>query len=142
MLMLRIQVLWNIWSPVDLGTRKQNAPMRGRLTRQTIDYDTDSVDLRRDDYDFLMALSSYPAKNPPLDDLDSGMVTDVLRGLTLWGSSEGAVKSGTVSSAVDAVRMVTEDKEIGGEGGDSIAQEGQPTVVGEEEVVERMLILV
>lgn len=120
--------------------------MRGRLTRQTINYDTDSVDLRRDDYDFLMALSSYPAKNPPLDDLDSGLVTDVLRGLTLWGS-EGAVKSGnaieehasvaSVSSAMDAVRMVTEEKVI--VGGD---KEGQPIGVGEEEVVERMLILV
>ncbi|KAG9317318.1 hypothetical protein JVU11DRAFT_1516 [Chiua virens] len=79
-------ILWNIFSPVDLNMRKQNASMRGRSTRQAVNHDFDSTD-RRDDYDFLLALSSYPAKHPPLDDLDSTLITaSVARGLTLWGS--------------------------------------------------------
>lgn len=65
--------------------------MRSRPTRQPINYDLDNSDPRRDDYDFLLALSSYAAKNAQLDDLDSTLITmSAARGLTLWGSGSGA----------------------------------------------------
>ncbi|KAG6378576.1 hypothetical protein JVT61DRAFT_12841 [Boletus reticuloceps] len=101
---LRAQILWNIFSPVELNTRKQNASMRGRPARQAINYDVDSSDPRRDDYDFLLALSSYPAKNPQLDDLDSTLITmSAARGLTLWGSGS-TVDSGAGSATPEEKR--------------------------------------
>ncbi|KAF9238807.1 hypothetical protein BU15DRAFT_47312 [Melanogaster broomeanus] len=92
-------VLWNIFSPVDLGMRKQNAPMRGRPPRQG-DYETKDPDERHDDYDFLLPLSSHFAKMPPLDDLNSDLVTQYAsRGLTFWGP-EPPLNSATESPPV------------------------------------------
>lgn len=97
--------------------RKQNASMRCRPTRQPINYDMNNSDPRRDDYDFLQALSSYPAKNPQLDDLDSTVITmSAARGLTLWGSG----------CRVDS----------------AAGEEGQSGVMIEEDAVERMLRVV
>ncbi|KAH0839777.1 hypothetical protein J3R83DRAFT_720 [Lanmaoa asiatica] len=161
-------VLWNIFSPIELNMRKQNASMHSRPTRQSITYDIDSSDHRRDDYDFLLALSSYPAKNPRLDDLDSTLITmSAARGLTLWGS-ESTVNSArgsttpeeymnavSVTLAVDAAvpSSATEETKVEGKSdgsevadarGNNIRKERQSTqsvVMGEEDAVERMLIL-
>ncbi|KAG8218495.1 hypothetical protein J3R82DRAFT_4128 [Butyriboletus roseoflavus] len=129
-------VFWNIFSPVDLNMRKQNASMRSRPTRQPISYELDNADPRRDDYDFLLALSSYPAKNPQLDDLDSTLVTmSAARGLTLWGSgssadsvagsatSEESMSAVSVTLAVDAAvpSSVTEETKEGKSDGSEVA---------------------
>lgn len=148
--------------------RKQNASMRNRPTRQSINYDTDSSDPRRDDYDFLLALSPYPAKNPQLDDLDSTLITmSAARGLTLWGSRttvcsttrsatpEEYVNAMSVTLAVDTAvpsSATEETKETKSDGsevaaaarGNSVPEEqqsGQSIVMGEEDAVERMLVL-
>lgn len=136
--------------------------MRGRPTRQAINYDIDSSDPRRDDYDFLLALSSYPAKNPQLDDLDSTLITmSAARGLTLWGS--GSTVNSAAGSAtpeeytnMDAavITSATEETRVEGKSdGSEVAaparensrpeerQSGQLVVMGEEDAVERMLIL-
>lgn len=136
--------------------------MRGRPTRQAINYDTYSSDPRRDDYDFLHALSSYPAKNPPLDDLDSTLITmSAARGLTLWGSgstTNSAAEPATpeeytnvdagvlISTAEEAsVERKLDESEVAGAGGEDSRPEerrsGQSAVMGEEDAVERMLIL-
>lgn len=148
--------------------RKQNASMRGRPTRQAIDYDIDDSDPRRDDYDFLLALSSYPAKDPQLDDLDSTLITmSAARGLTLWGSgatvntTAGSATPGEYANALVAVvdgtvtSSTTDETKVEGESNGSeiaatvrgngiTAEEGQTEqsmVMGEEDDVERMLIL-
>lgn len=130
--------------------RKQNASMRGRPTRQAINYDMDSSNPRRDDYDFLLVLSSYPAKDPQLDDLDSTLVTmSAARGLTLWGS-EVAVNSTAGSATLDESTngsAATVDATVEGKlSGNEVAREnsitaGQSMAIGEEDVVERMLVL-
>jgi len=153
-------VLWNIFSPVDLQTRKQNASMRSRPTRQAINYDIDNSDPRRDDYDFLLALSSYPAKNPQLDDLDSTLITmSAARGLTLWGGSGSTVNSAAGSATPEeythgdaaVLTSASEEPQIEGRPDGSEAataaressrpQSGPLVVMGEEDAVERMLIL-
>lgn len=134
--------------------------MRGRPTRQAINYDMDNSDPRRDDYDFLLTLSSYPAKNPQLDDLDSTLITmSAAQGLTLWGSRSAvnsAARTATPGACtnVDAAELVSataeETKVEGKSDGNGVAaiarensrpEERQSVVTGEEEDVERMLDL-
>lgn len=142
--------------------RKQNASMRGRPMRQTLNYDVDSSDPRRDDYDFLLAVSSYPAKDPQLDDLDSALITmSSARGLTLWGSVNSTAGSPTpeehtgglatvvdvpaTSSATDETRVEEDEVVAAAASGGSITSGGGPSgqsmATGEEDAVERMLIL-
>ncbi|KAF8138315.1 hypothetical protein EV363DRAFT_1154094, partial [Boletus edulis] len=148
-------ILWNIFSPVELNTRKQNASMRGRPARQAINYDVDSSDPRRDDYDFLLALSSYPAKNPQLDDLDSTLITmSAARGLTLWGSGstvdsgagsatpeEKRDRDAVVISAAEEAQMEESDRSAREDSRPEERRPGQSVAMGEEDAVERMLIL-
>lgn len=131
--------------------------MRGRPTRQAISYDMNNSDPRHDDYDFLLALSSYPAKNPQLDDLDSTPVTmSAARGLTLWGSGStvnSAARSATPEEYTNVDASATEETKVEGQSDRSEAaaagensrpeerQSGQSVGIGEEESVERMLIL-
>lgn len=139
--------------------------MRSRPTGQSINYETDSSDPRRDDYDFLLAHSSYPAKNPQLDDLDSTLITmSAARGLTLWGSGttvSSAAGSATPEEDTNAVSVTLaveaavpssateETKEGKSDGsevaaaarGNSVPEERRSMVMGEEDTVERMLIL-
>jgi len=132
--------------------------MRGRPTRQAINYDINNSDPRRDDYDFLLALTSYPAKNPQLDDLDSTPVTmSAARGLTLWGSGStvnSAAGSTTPEEYTNVDASATEETKVEGQSDGSEAaaaagensrpeelQSGQSVGMGEEDAVERMLIL-
>ncbi|KIJ69848.1 hypothetical protein HYDPIDRAFT_77493 [Hydnomerulius pinastri MD-312] len=167
-------VLWNIFSPVDLNMRKQNATMRGGPTRQGGDNDAKGPDSRRDEYDFLLPLSPYPSKIPPLDDLNSGLVTALAsRGLTLWGPETplnsldeparpaeslarndepvpSAADTAMSDSTTDALMMVegkatvtdlvapSAPKDIATEEPQSAQSMG---TAGEEEAVERMLVL-
>ncbi|KAF9226759.1 hypothetical protein BS17DRAFT_696468 [Gyrodon lividus] len=167
-------VLWNIFSPVDLNMRKQNATMRGRPTRQGSNYNTKDLDARHDDYDFLVPLTSHSAKVPALDDLNSDLVTQLAsRGLTLWGpqpplhnpaESPPSAEPQNDESAPLAVNIAMSDSATGEGNTTLIDVEGNTTIsdvvtppsrniatepttsqligaTGEEEAVERMLIL-
>ncbi|KIJ20435.1 hypothetical protein PAXINDRAFT_67562 [Paxillus involutus ATCC 200175] len=156
-------VLWNIFSPVDLNTRKQDATMRGRPTRQGGTYDDkkDSGALH-DDYDFLVPLTTR-SKISSLDDLHSGLVTQLAScGLTLWGPelplNTTAESPPPAEQMQDESALHTVTPDLATETGNAaisdvvaspprtIATEeplpGQSiAATGEEEAVERMLIL-
>lgn len=82
-------VLWNIFGPVQLNTKKQNVSIRGRIAA---DKGGAKADANRDEYDFLLPLSAGSSRVTPLDELHSSEVTrTVARGLTLWGGAMGVV---------------------------------------------------
>ncbi|KAG6330237.1 hypothetical protein ID866_8851, partial [Astraeus odoratus] len=75
-------VLWHIFGTYERPGSKQNAPMRARPGAER---NSEKLDARQDEYDFLLPLSSAPSKAPPLDEMDSPLVTQLASlGLVLW----------------------------------------------------------
>ncbi|KAI6024488.1 hypothetical protein EDC04DRAFT_2723922 [Pisolithus marmoratus] len=69
-------VLWNIFGPVQLNTKKQNVSIRARIAA---DKDGEKADANRDEYDFLLPLSAGSSRK----------VTQMIsRGLILWGGAQ------------------------------------------------------
>ncbi|KAH7887494.1 hypothetical protein F5I97DRAFT_1805618 [Phlebopus sp. FC_14] len=171
-------VLWHIFSPVNLNMRKQNATMRGRPARQVDDGDsTGGIDTRQDEYDFLLAQSPTASRLPPLDDLESQLVTQFAsRGLILWApdppkddlkpsscitasTNDGSIAS-VADTAPEALDTSTVPKEFvdrteapqvesteiaaSSSSAEPVTEELPARVSlgnGEEEIVERMLVM-
>ncbi|KAI6163235.1 hypothetical protein EDD17DRAFT_1477334 [Pisolithus thermaeus] len=90
-------VLWNIFGPVQLNTKKQNVSIRGRVAA---DKDGDKADASRDEYDFLLPLSAGSSRVTPLGELLSPEVTRMVsHGLTLWGGTK--TPHGTIATSGD-----------------------------------------
>lgn len=149
------QVLWNIFGPVELSAKKQNVSMRGRPMNDK----DDKCDARADEYDFLLPLSAGSKRVVPLKELDSPLVTQlVARGLLLWSppASTNSVPSVNVerdapmrAPASASVPPVKENSTPRPAEPPSVAmvetggaeETGVTAVSGEEETVEKMLIM-
>lgn len=147
-------VLWNIFGPVQLNTKKQNVSIRGRVAA---DKDGDKADANQDEYDFLLPLSAGSSRVTPLDELLSPEVTRMVsHGLTLWGetktshgavvtSGDGFVSSGSLEAsgfpaAVSQREGVLMSVEPGGEC-DAVDSRAPAATAAEEEIVEKTLTL-
>ncbi|KAH7909453.1 hypothetical protein BJ138DRAFT_1155277 [Hygrophoropsis aurantiaca] len=98
------QVLQNIFAPVELNLRKQNAPMRSRNSNQMggTDDRSRSLGARPDEYDFLASLSSASSKLSALDKLDSETVSQMAAtGLALFGPEPGSHSEEGVEEDID-----------------------------------------
>ncbi|KAI6100215.1 hypothetical protein F5141DRAFT_325030 [Pisolithus sp. B1] len=147
-------VLWNIFGPVQLNTKKQNVSIRGRVAA---DKDGDKADANRDEYDFLLPLSAGSSRVTPLDELLSPEVTRMVsHGLTLWGGtktshgtvaasgdysvSSGPLEASGFPAAMSQREGVPMSVESGGKG-DAADSRAPSATAAEEEIVEKTLTL-
>ncbi|KAH7926773.1 hypothetical protein BV22DRAFT_1008222 [Leucogyrophana mollusca] len=129
-------VLRNIFTPVELNLRRQNAPMRLRNARQLGEGDDSrSLWARPDEYDFLASLSSASSKMPALDELDSEVTSEMAgAGLVLFGP-ERALDSQEdidISHVDSSLEEPTEERREETPGTRPVTSETSATVLGRE----------
>ncbi|EIW82266.1 hypothetical protein CONPUDRAFT_143709 [Coniophora puteana RWD-64-598 SS2] len=125
-------VLRNIFAPVGLKLRKQNAPMRTRGSRLLYEQEGSSHS-RPDEYDFLASLSSGPAKLM-LADIDNHEVTKMCEAdLVLWRGDDlcwnGQEEFGVAMENEDGTNLEGPDGLIKG---NTTGKDADPDVIEEE----------
>lgn len=79
------EVLRNIFGPVNLEVKRQNAAVPLRSLRGTMDKEDSLTTIGHDEYDFLKPMSSSSSKVPYFDDLPSEEVSQLIHtGLVFW----------------------------------------------------------